>query len=187
MCLTRITDAGRTPLFGYKIFIRGRRGILYSQYKGSAILRYLSHSVPEKTLFRHKDNERIVPVGKWISEEKFRNCISSMVYSGTGVPYPLGWHCFFNKKDAQKWLNNSDSKRCWTSSEKLVIRRVKVSEVLTFGEQEYLQLSANNIRQRRLKDYPYVTSRVFVCKRIRVEKECGLRRSQRNGKRRKKV
>jgi hypothetical protein len=70
--------------------------------------------------------EKAFPVGKWLNEEDYRpfHDLAALTTSGPGEAYPVGWHVFVDRKDAEAW-----------SGAGTAIKKVKLLMVTTTGRQ----------------------------------------------------
>ena len=140
MCLTRVDKVykgtSRTVRFGYKVFrLYVAESILFSAYSG-----------PAKPL----------PEEKWLNEKLYRKDENKEFISSREGRYPLGWHVYLDKKDADElasWFVSID----FTSGKGAVwyvVRQVQCKGLLATGAED---------------DAP-----VEVYKYIKIEKEVTL-------------
>ena len=119
MCLTRVDrvykGTSRTVRFGYKVF---------RLYIGESIL-FSAYSGPLKSL----------PEGKWLNEELYRKDENKKFISSREKDYPVGWHIYPDKKDADElasWFVSIDF-MLGKGPIQYVVRRVQCKGLLATG------------------------------------------------------
>ena len=119
MCLTRVdkiyNGTSKEIKIGYKVF-DGNDEDLFLSPAFMAVIKKL-------------------PVGEWLDERRYRWEISGGgLITTKGAKYPMGWHVFMRKEDAEdmkKWLDATDS-----SISYFIIRKVQCKGLLATGRED---------------------------------------------------
>jgi len=111
MCLHKLVIRKARRKYCWKVFRLTTRGNLFLDCQGNT--------------------NKIVPVGKWVSEMDYR-CRESrkrgVIHTdGTSETYPYGFHGFHKKLHAEIWTDDLT---------KLAVRRVEVRDIVATGIQD---------------------------------------------------